>query len=390
MAGAVERERPRLGWLTMLGYCSGVMARGLKSRAMSVFMLLYYNQVLGLSPGLVSSLIFISVIFDAIVDPIVGQMSDNFRSRLGRRHPFMYAAIIPVPVLFFALWNPPVGQSDTVIAIYFTAVLLSLQFFDTLYELPSSSLLPELVQDYDKRSIWIACRSAFSYIAMTGISILAYSVFLKENPDGTGGVLSRDGYFSFALFGALVIFTVYLISTLVTHRQVPWLTQGRVKSPTLPQIVREAAATLKNVSFLSYTVFALAIAVSGGVKNAMDIYFNLYVYGIAQSQMAGIYLVSFAGLAISVFATPLLIRRFGRRDTLCFGVAGLFVCLSLPLTLWLFGLAPPKGSHGIFLLLVGDQIVLQFFGFLCGACGLGLLADIVEDAEVKTGRRSEG
>jgi len=49
----------------------------------------------------------IALVADAILDPIVGYWSDNFRSKWGRCNPFMYASAIPVAVSFFLLWTPP-------------------------------------------------------------------------------------------------------------------------------------------------------------------------------------------------------------------------------------------------------------------------------------------
>ena len=68
---------------------------------------MFYGTVVGLEPGLVDLAILIALVVDAISDPLVGYWSDNFRSRWGRRHPFMYAAALPVALSYFLLWNPP-------------------------------------------------------------------------------------------------------------------------------------------------------------------------------------------------------------------------------------------------------------------------------------------
>ena len=59
-----------------------------------MFVLVYYSRVLGLSAGLVGTALAIALIFDAISDPLVGYASDKFRSRWGKRHPFMYFACL--------------------------------------------------------------------------------------------------------------------------------------------------------------------------------------------------------------------------------------------------------------------------------------------------------
>ena len=63
----------------------GQYAEGLKNTAFSLFILFYYNQVLGLSGTLAGAALFIALLFDAITDPLAGSLSDNFKSRLGSR-----------------------------------------------------------------------------------------------------------------------------------------------------------------------------------------------------------------------------------------------------------------------------------------------------------------
>ena len=78
-----------------IAYGVGSVADGAKNTAFNAFLVLYYTTVLGL-PGTLSGLaIFIALCVDAITDPLVGSISDHFRSRWGRRHPFMYFAAIP-------------------------------------------------------------------------------------------------------------------------------------------------------------------------------------------------------------------------------------------------------------------------------------------------------
>jgi len=379
-----------MGWPTMLAFASGAMSRTLKARVIGVFLLIYYNQVIGLSPTLVSTLIFVTVIFDAVIDPIIGQISDNFRSRLGRRHPFMYAAVIPTPLLFFALWNPPLGQSDTVVATYMFAVLITLRLFDTFFELPSAALLPELVQDYDKRTIWVTARGAFGHLASVGMILLAYNVFLKERPDGTGGVLDREGYFYLSIFGACIMFTVMALSALSTHRQIPWLAEARVKIPSFRQMLPELGATLSNTSFIALLGYVMTIAVAQGMKTALDVYWYLYGFGLKQSQIGLIATMTMFGTLLGILCTTWIIQWLGKKAALMWAIALAFFFASLPSTLWILGLTPPLGSDLMVAFLSADQAAQQGLWVVISVASAALLADVVEDVEVKTGLRSEG
>ena len=79
---------------TLFLHSAGSGVVGIKNVIFGTWVLLYYNQVLGLEPYLASIAIGISLFFDAISDPLVGVWSDRFKSRFGRRHPFIYACLL--------------------------------------------------------------------------------------------------------------------------------------------------------------------------------------------------------------------------------------------------------------------------------------------------------
>ena len=122
--------RPPIGWLTKTLYATGAAANQIKAASLSMLLLLFYNQVVGLDPRVVSSAILITMFVDSFVDPTIGQISDNFRSKLGRRHPFMYFAAFPVSITFFLIWNPPMHWSHGAIFAWMLTCLLILRAFD--------------------------------------------------------------------------------------------------------------------------------------------------------------------------------------------------------------------------------------------------------------------
>jgi Na+/melibiose symporter-like transporter len=141
---------------TKLYYGFGSVAYGIKDNGFAFFLLLFYNQVLGLPASWVGAGIMAALIVDAMTDPIVGYVSDNLHSRWGRRHPFMYAAAIPVAVSFFFLWSPPSGLSQDSLFAYFLGVAILVRIFITFYEIPSTALVAELTDDYDDRTSMMA------------------------------------------------------------------------------------------------------------------------------------------------------------------------------------------------------------------------------------------
>ena len=106
-ASAQPLAQPPLSTGTRLAYGFGSIAYGIKESGFSTLLLLYYNQVVGLPAGQVGLAIMLALVIDAFVDPVIGHFSDHLRSRWGRRHPFMYVAIVPVALTFWALFNLP-------------------------------------------------------------------------------------------------------------------------------------------------------------------------------------------------------------------------------------------------------------------------------------------
>ncbi len=110
---------------------------GIISNGIDYFLLFFYSQVIGLSAALSGLALAMALAFDAISNPIVGYVSDHWRSRLGRRLPFMYASILPVSVLYVIVWYPPTGpQSQTILFAYLLTALILLRLSMAMFDAP--------------------------------------------------------------------------------------------------------------------------------------------------------------------------------------------------------------------------------------------------------------
>ena len=383
-------ERPPVGLSTKLFYGLGAVANAVKARGLSTFLLIFYNQVIGLPPQMVSTAIFIALIFDAFCDPLVGQISDNFRSPWGRRHPFMYAAALPVSLAFFLIWNPPSGWSNTELFGYMLACLLVIRLFDTFFELPSSALAPELARDYNERTSLIAIRGLFTVVGGLGMTLLVYQVFMKEAADGSGGITERAGYFGYSLFASVLIFFVIIISTTGTFKQIPYLRQPPARKIGFKLMAREVGATLNNRSFVVAAVAGMFIAVAMGLKNGLELYFALYFFQLTQAQLSILTALGVAASVTGVVLAPRAGAMFGKKHAAIGLFTGALAIGITPLTITLMGIAPPPGTDAMFYIIFVETFFNVAMATATGVLLSSMIADVVEDAEVKTGRRSEG
>lgn len=382
--------RPPIVFRTKALYGLGAAANIIKQRGITTFLLLFYNQVVGLPPAMVSTAIMIALIFDAFVDPTIGQISDNTRTRWGRRHPFMYAAALPVSIAFYLIWNPPIGWEHEALFGYMLVCLLTIRLFDTFFELPSSALLAELTSDYDQRTSMIAIRSFCGVAGGLIMQLLVYQVFLKKNADGTGGLLERDGWQVYSIVAAITIFTIILISSASTHHQIPYLRKPPTRKITIPAMLREVAATLNNRSFVVLTISGMFMNVSLGLKTALELYFNLYFWGLTQGQLAIMTVTGVVASIVGVLLAPVISGKIGKRYAAITMFFGAVVALLLPIGLRVAGVMPANGTNLLFGILIVDFMANGIMAIMTGVMLQSMIADVVEDSEVKTGRRSEG
>ncbi len=175
---------------TKIVYGLGQAAEGLKNTAFGLFLLFYYNQVLGLPGTLAGLALGISLVFDAFFDPLVGSISDNFRSKYGRRHPFMYAAILPMAVGFYLLFSPPVQGDWALFAWLFVFATLTRGGM-ALFHVPHIALGAELSDDFEERTSIVGVRqflATFGGLLAIGIG---FGVFFKSTARVPAGPVQR-------------------------------------------------------------------------------------------------------------------------------------------------------------------------------------------------------
>lgn len=383
-------QRPRVGWLTMGFYGVGSIANSVKARGLAMFLMIYYNQVLGLPAAWVGLGTAIALVVDAFVDPAVGYASDHTRGKWGRRHPFMYAAAIPVAALFFLIWNPPAGLSHPALFAYMMACLLSIRIFDTFFELPASALVPELEEDYDRRTRLIATRTFFSVLGGFGMTVLAYQVFMRENADGSGGVLARDGYLGYSIAGAIMIVTAILVATASTHRFIPWLHAAPARAKSVVDELAAIFATVKNRDFIAVCSSGMLVWVAASTTSALTVYLGLFFWGFSQTQLTAIAGLSILAATLGVFAAPLILRLVSKRMGAIIGyVIGAAAELG-PFAARLTGVMPPNEDPVVFQILAVCGFINVLSWTMTGTLLTAMIADVVEESAVRTGRRSEG
>lgn len=384
-------QKVRGGITTKLLYGIGSVAYGVKDNAFSFFLLLYYNQVLGLPAQWVGAAILLALAVDAISDPIVGYISDNLHSRWGRRHPFMYASALPVAVSFYLLWNPPAGLSQQGLLAYLAVMAVLVRTFITLYEIPSSSLAAELTDDYDERTSMLGFRYFFGWWGGLGMAVLTYSVLLQPTEQHPVALLNPVAWQNYGAIAAAIMFVTVMISTLGTHKHIPYLHKPPQQQRwNTRRTLRELQETLSNRSFLVLFVSALFGAMAAGISTSLNVYFNTYFWELSEKQMGTIAMGPFLSSTVALLVAPMLSRRRGKKQAAMLIYAMAIAFAPLPILGRLLGYMPANGTPALLPVLVGFVIIEVGLIVTASILMASMVADTVEESQLRTGRRSEG
>ncbi|MCH7743818.1 MAG: MFS transporter [Proteobacteria bacterium] len=368
-------------------YGSASIAYGIKNNAFSYLLLIYANQVLGLPGYLASLALALAMLWDAVSDLLLGHWSDKTSSRLGRRHPFMYAALFLLPISFYGLFNPFIELNEDNTFIYILVLAILIRTGTTLFEVPSTALLPDLESDYDRRNKWLALRYAFGWYGGNGIHTINFAFWV-----GAYGVAVQTGYSIYGVAGALIIASVILISALGTQKVAAAMPRPK-ETFKIREIVHEISQILqsiKNRNFAALFFYGLTIGIASGLGMALYLYNTTYFFGFSGSQIAVTGLGVFIAPVIAYWAAPYFGRTFGKKQA---AIGAILVNISLypiPYILLLAGYWPALGSWlGLYLytMFIIVEVVCSIIG---GVLMDSMMADVVEESEVSTTRRSEG
>ncbi len=364
----------------------GSIAYGVKDNGFSTFLLLFYNQVIGLDPGVVGAAIMVALIADAFVDPIIGELTDRTRSRWGRRLPWLYGAPIPLAIMWMLLWHPPEMSNAMTVAwlIGFAIIVRSLV---SMCEVPSVAIVPELTGDYDERTVVMRYRFLFGWGGGLLILLLAYGVFFG----GAKGLVDPDGYFPYALTGALLMAGAVLTSAAGQHSRIAVSNVADTKPVmTLRQVLGEMRDTLSNRAFLWLIFAALFGFVNQGITFSMNNYLLGFFWQFTQGEMVAYVFLLFASMIAAFLLVAPVSARLGKRDGAIFAGAIALLVNSGIYFAWIQGFFPGLPGKPSVAAMFALVFVSNSFSIILMILSSSMMADVVEASQSETGRRSEG
>ena len=371
------RAEDRVGLWEKLAFGVGALPVFYAIQGMGSFTIPVYQMTLKLDPMLVGVALSIPRFLDAIIDPLMGRISDNTHSRWGRRKPYIVIGAILQAVFFGTIWMVPTSWSHPAIATYLIANLMLFYIGYTLYSVPWNSVGYEMTPDYTERTRVWAFASFFNKLGE-----LSYSWVFP---------LTTLAIFGSVMYGVQVIGWIVAILILGGMGILPGLfvKERYFKKAVKQERVRiwpALKASASNRAFMLLVGLTALQILAGMLASNLDFYLIVYYMfdgNVAQGSVwKGFLSSSYAILGIIwIFPITWLANRYGKHITL--GITFVLVLL---------------GAAGKWYLYTpGHPWKILFDCLLCGPVWVAIytltpsmLADVCDEDELRHGLRREG
>lgn len=375
-----------------LAYGVGHSIISAKNTLFHFFFMFYFSNVLGLEEGIVFLAILIALLFDAFSDPIMGQISDNFRSeKWGRRHGFMLAGIIPTAVALALLFAPPSSLSPTLLFCWILFFTIIVRLGLTIYGVPYYTLGAELSTDYDERTSIFGYREFFNSFFGLGIFLIGVLLFLKPEAPGENGWLNQSAYPPFVMTVAVLGVIFSMISIFGTKHKIPTL--NRFENDQLTswkQTLSELKTAIRIKPFVWLcSGYSMMVILYGGAS-ALGLYHLNYLWKLTETQSLIVIIAPLFTILPAAILASVLSKKLGKKTATIVLGAVYILCGVLPNGAYLLGMLPAIGTTGL-LATIAVFNGIAFMGFIgVVITSNSMMADVVDLMDTKTGKRQEG
>ena len=363
-----KNKTKKLSFGLKVGYGIGDVGSNIFIVTSGLFLLFFLTNVLGVNPALAGLVLLLPKLWDVISDPIMGGISDVTHSRLGRRRPYLLGASIPFGLIFYLLFFTPQLDSELTKALYVGLVFALGCTVFTVFNVPYSSMVAEMSDDYNERMSITSFRMIGSSVGV----LLAGGLAMPLVEMGGGG---ENGFrFMGIILGSMI--TIFCLISFFGTRKAKTLQAVEDRPPFLEQVKIVFRNTPFKMLMMMYTFQSLAI----GVLMAGLIYYVKYVMGLPETAMGIVFPIL---IVTAIIFIPVWLKigvKIGKIKAYTIGL--------LILSAMLFSLFFTKPSQlnlfyfQIFLLGIGFSS-FQLFPF-------SMLPDTIEFDELQSGMRREG
>ena len=357
-----EKVKTSTKWIFALGE----IFQGGFFNIVNFFYGIFLTDVMGISPFWAGSVFLFGRVWDAVTDPVMGFITDNTRTRLGRRRPYFIIGAPIVLISFVMMWYPLSSGSETSKVLYFMFVYMLINTTSDILTVPYLAMTSELSTDYDERTSITNARMIIN-VASTIICAVVPMLIVGMYQD------VRTGYIVMSVVFGL-FFTIPMV---LVYAKVPERKQFSEGEKTT---WREMFSVLRLRVFRRFMVMYLGIVTAIDITSMIFAYYMTYAIGRASelSFVLGALLVSEVAL---IPVASWFVNRTSKTRSIVFGNIGWTIVAALT-----FLVMPDSPGIVAYVLavLLGGFMSFSLVGYTA------LFGDVTEVGEYHFGHRTEG
>ena len=370
----------RISWPRLIAYGSGGIIPIALFNIAGQLMGLIGNIGLGLSAFWLGVIMIFPRLWDAVSDPVMGHLSDNTRTRWGRRRPYIFVGGLLVAISFAGMWWVPDGIGEWGQLAFILGGLLIFFTACTLFEIPHGALGMEMSKDPHERTRLFSSKSFFGNLFAMGTPWLLFFAGL-EIVRGTGGTLV-DGMRYVSLFIAVIMLPLIVWWFFGTREPGYASTQNQERT----QFWANMQVAIRNKTFLCLVLIIFTLAMGFNFVGLFNYYISIY-YLYGGDQYAAGALLGINGMVwavtglLAVFPLNWISPRIGKRQTLMLAIS--LMCIAQLSKIVCYN---PENPY----LVIIPTVLLSMGMLMFFTLGSSIVGDICDEDELNTGTRSEG
>jgi len=373
-----------------VAYGLGDMGNGIAMQIVGSYLFFFMTTILHIPSYIAGLAVGVSIVWDAVTDPIMGYISDNTKSRrFGRRHIYLIIGMIGVALTIIGLFFIPIDSSLTLkVSLIFILIILYKTFI-TILVTPFTALGAELSSDYHERTRIQSIRSVFYMLGIALSMVAGMYIFFQPNAKYPVGQLNPEAYKNMAIVTAIGTVILISIAFRATRKYIPRLNQHlifKTNDKMSSKIFSTFLNTMKNKAFALIALSYMFNNIATAFVNIIGLHVFTYTFGFSNTEFSIIIGLQFF---FSILSQPLwmyLVHEMDKKKC---------VLLALSITIGI-------SMYFVLLAVFNRQVESQIIYFIPYAifAGIGtgalftipasMVADTIDLEELETGIRTEG
>jgi GPH family glycoside/pentoside/hexuronide:cation symporter len=379
----------------MITYSLGECSNSLVMNSLNGFAMLYYTDALNLKHSLAGLGLFLAIFWDAITDPVMGHITDNTRSRFGKRHPYLLAGGIVMVVSFYFLWYVPDYFIAGNLRLFWYLVIMNMIMRTgfTVFAVPYTALGFEICTDYYGRTKLQGIRNAMNMAANFAGPALAWRIFFNNNMQTRATNVAENYLRMGTVFTIAASFFVIAV-ILFTLKYIKDSRRIRRTGTSIKAFFVDMYEIVTDIYPRWVFLFMFVVILGIALVSALQMYLYEHFMVLTGFQKTVTHGGSMLGMGLGALLSSFFVRKLDKKGAVCFAVLWGTFCNLLLAAVFLTGLLKPQQTIGAFPV---SFVIFAFFhanfwlsnGVMLPVA-MSMMADVSEVNEIKTGINKDG